>query len=88
MKILYTPTLIVPSLDPGIRARILEAAGPGAVLVEARQPERQRAEIAEAEILFGRVPPDIYLLARRLRSPTRPAGSDRPTARRGSTVDG
>ncbi|OGK78826.1 MAG: hypothetical protein A2X52_12060 [Candidatus Rokubacteria bacterium GWC2_70_16] len=67
MKILYTPTLIVPALGPGDRARILDAAGPGAVLVEARQPERQRAEIAEAEILFGRVPPDIYLLARRLR---------------------
>ena len=67
MKILYSPNLIVPSLDPGDRARILEAAGPGAVLVEAREPERQRAEIAEAEILFGRVPTEIYVLNRRLR---------------------
>ncbi len=67
MKILYTPTLIVPSLDPGARARILEAAGPGTVLVEAKEPERQRAEIVDADILFGRVLPDIYVLNRRLR---------------------
>ena len=67
MKILYTPNLIVPSLDAGARARILEAAGPGAYLVDARETERQRAEIAEAEILFGRVPTEIYVLNRRLR---------------------
>ena len=67
MKILYTPTLIVPSLDPGARARILEAASPGTALVEAKEPERQRAEIVDADILFGRVLPDIYVLNRRLR---------------------
>ncbi|MDP2627342.1 MAG: D-2-hydroxyacid dehydrogenase [Candidatus Rokubacteria bacterium] len=67
MKILYTPTLIVPSLDPGARARILEAAGPGTALVEAKEPERQRAEIVDADMLFGRVLPDIYVLNRRLR---------------------
>ncbi|MEK8036435.1 MAG: D-2-hydroxyacid dehydrogenase [candidate division NC10 bacterium] len=66
-KILYTPTLIVPSLDPGARARILEAAGPGTALVEAKEPERQRAEIVDADMLFGRVLPDIYVLNRRLR---------------------
>ncbi|HAM54313.1 MAG: hypothetical protein A2X51_04760 [Candidatus Rokubacteria bacterium GWC2_70_24] len=67
MKILYTPTLIVPSLDPGARARILEAAGPGTALVEAKELERQRAEIVDADMLFGRVLPDIYVLNRRLR---------------------
>src|SRR6266540_2153940 len=34
MRILYTPVLIVPSLAPADRARILEAAGPSAELVE------------------------------------------------------
>jgi phosphoglycerate dehydrogenase-like enzyme len=67
MKILFTPNLVVPALGAGDRARILDAAGPGAALVEARDPERQRAEIAEADTLFGRVPPEIYLLSRRLR---------------------
>ncbi|MEK7371712.1 MAG: D-2-hydroxyacid dehydrogenase [candidate division NC10 bacterium] len=67
MKILYTPNLIVPSLDAGARARILEAAGPGTALVEAKEPERQRAEIVDADMLFGRVLPDIYVLNRRLR---------------------
>ncbi|MBI5628387.1 MAG: hypothetical protein HY953_05665 [Candidatus Rokubacteria bacterium] len=93
-KILYTPTLIVPSLDPGARARILEAAGPGTVLVEAKVPERQRAEIVDADILFGRVLPDIYVLNRRLRyyqSITRraaprggPVASSPPSARTSS----
>ena len=36
MKILYVPSMIVPSLGDGDRARIGEAAGPGARLVEAR----------------------------------------------------
>src|SRR5215471_12658803 len=36
MKILYTPLMIVPSVDPTQRARILEAAGPGATFVVAK----------------------------------------------------
>ncbi len=67
MKILYTPHLIVPSLSAEERARILDAGGPGATLVEAKDPARQRAEIADADVLFGRVPPDIFALNRRLR---------------------
>jgi phosphoglycerate dehydrogenase-like enzyme len=67
VKILYTPNLIVPSLAPEARARIVEAAGAGAVLVEAREPERQRAEIADAQILFGRVAPDVFVHQRALR---------------------
>lgn len=67
MKILYTPTLIVPALGPGDRARILEAAGPGATLVETADPARQRAEIAGAEVLFGRVTPEVFADQRRLR---------------------
>jgi len=67
VKILDTPTLIVPSLDPGARARILEAASPGTALVEAKEPERQRAEIVDADMPFGRVLPDIYVLNHRLR---------------------
>jgi phosphoglycerate dehydrogenase-like enzyme len=67
MKILYTPLMIVPSLSAEQRAGILEAAGPGTVLVEAKEPARQRAEIVDTDILFGRVAPDIFVLNRRLR---------------------
>jgi phosphoglycerate dehydrogenase-like enzyme len=67
MRILYTPVLIVPSLAPAERARILEAAGPSADLVEAKDPARQRAEIVDADVLFGRVSPEIFALHRRLR---------------------
>ena len=67
MKILYTPLMIVPSLAAGQRAAILEAAGPGATLVEAKDGARQRAEIVDTDILFGRVTPDIFVLNRRLR---------------------
>jgi len=66
MKILYTPVIIVPSLSPDQRAAILDAAGPGATLVEAKEPARQRAEIADTDVLFGRVAPDIFALHRRL----------------------
>jgi phosphoglycerate dehydrogenase-like enzyme len=66
VKILYAPHLIVPSLGPAERARILEAAGPGAGLVEATDPARQRAEIADAEVLFGRVTPEVFAHQRRL----------------------
>jgi phosphoglycerate dehydrogenase-like enzyme len=67
MKILYAPNLIVPSLDEGARAQILEAAGPGAALVEAKDASRQRAEIVDADVLLGRVPNEIFVLNRRLR---------------------
>jgi phosphoglycerate dehydrogenase-like enzyme len=67
MKILYTPYLIVPALNADDQARILTAAGPGARLVEAREAARQRAEIVDADVLFGRVSPDLYAEARRLR---------------------
>jgi phosphoglycerate dehydrogenase-like enzyme len=67
MKILYTPVMIVPSLQPAERARILEAAGPGTALVDAKEPAAQRREIVDADVLFGRVAPDVYALNRRLR---------------------
>ena len=67
MKILYTPVMIVPSLEPGDRARILEAAGPGTALAEAKDAAAQRREIPDADVLFGRVAPDVYVLNRRLR---------------------
>jgi phosphoglycerate dehydrogenase-like enzyme len=67
VKILYTPLMIVPSIGEGDRARILDAAGPGARLVEAREPDRQRVEIADAEVLFGRVSADVYAHAKVLR---------------------
>jgi phosphoglycerate dehydrogenase-like enzyme len=67
MKILYTPVMIVPSLEPADRARILEAAGPGARLVDAKETAAQRHEIVDADVLFGRVAPDTYVLHRRLR---------------------
>ena len=67
MKILYTPVMIVPSLTDVQRGAILEAAGPGTVLVETKDRARQRAEIIDTDILFGRVPPDIFVLNKRLR---------------------
>jgi phosphoglycerate dehydrogenase-like enzyme len=67
MKIIYTPNLIVPSLSDEERARILKAAGPAASLVETKNAAAQREQIVDAEILFGRVPPDIFTLNRRLR---------------------
>jgi phosphoglycerate dehydrogenase-like enzyme len=67
LKILYTPTLSVPALGPGERDQVLEAAGPAARLVEASDPRQQRSEIADADVLFGRVAPEIFALNRRLR---------------------
>jgi D-2-hydroxyacid dehydrogenase (NADP+) len=67
MKILYTPLMIVPSLDPAQRAAILEAAGPDTTLVETKDAARQRAEIVDTDVLFGRVSNDTFLLSRRLR---------------------
>jgi phosphoglycerate dehydrogenase-like enzyme len=67
VKILYTPYLIVPTLSADDRACILTAAGPGARLVEAREPAHQRSEIVDADVLFGRVSPDTCAQARRLR---------------------
>jgi phosphoglycerate dehydrogenase-like enzyme len=67
VKILYTPLMIVPTLSPDDRARILEAAGPGSRLIEAPDAPRQRAEIPDTEALFGRVAPEIFVLAKRLR---------------------
>ena len=66
MKILYTPVMIVPSLEPAQRAAILEAAGPGTNLIETKDRARQRQEIVDADVLFGRVPNDIFLLHKRL----------------------
>ena len=40
MRILYTPTLSVPVLSAEQRTQILDAAGPGATLVEARDSAR------------------------------------------------
>ena len=66
MKIVYTPNLIVRELTPEQRKRIM-AAEPSAVIIEAKDAAKQRAEIPDADVLFGRVAPDIYPLAKRLR---------------------
>ena len=68
MKILYTPiSTLVAALTPDEHAQILAAAGKDAVLVEARTAERQREEIVDADVLFGRVTSEIFTEARRLR---------------------
>jgi phosphoglycerate dehydrogenase-like enzyme len=67
VKILYTPLLIVPALTSDDRARILEAAGTGATLVETKDPARQREEIVDTDVLFGRVTPEIYARNTKLR---------------------
>lgn len=67
-KIVFTPiSTLVPALTPEQGAQILAAAGKDSVLVEAKTAERQREEIVDADVLFGRVPPDVFALARRLR---------------------
>lgn len=66
MKILYTPNLIVRELTADQR-RLIAAAEPSARIVEARDAAQQRAEIVDADVLFGRVAPDIYPLATRLK---------------------
>jgi len=68
MKILYTPiSTLVASLTPEQDAEILAAAGRDSVLVVAKTPDRQREEIVDADVLFGRVSPEIFTAARRLR---------------------
>jgi phosphoglycerate dehydrogenase-like enzyme len=67
MKILYTPYMTVPTLAESDRERILQAAGPGASLVDAQIPERQKAELADADVLFGRISPEVFAVQRRLR---------------------
>src|SRR5215470_11337684 len=67
MKILYTPLMIVPSLQADQRAEILEGGGPATTLVEEKDPARQRAAIVDTDVLFGRVGPDVFALAKKLR---------------------
>jgi phosphoglycerate dehydrogenase-like enzyme len=68
MKILYTPiSTLVASLSAEDNAAILAAAGAGSVIVVAPTPDRQRAEIVDADVLFGRVSSEIFTAARRLR---------------------
>jgi phosphoglycerate dehydrogenase-like enzyme len=68
LKILFTPiSTLVPALTPEQSAQILAAAGTDSVLVEAKTPERQREEIVDADVLLGRVAPEICATARRLR---------------------
>src|SRR5207245_3760491 len=69
MKIIYTPiSTLVPSLTPEQDAEILAAAGPDSVLVVAKTPDRQREEIVDADVLFGRVSSEIFAEAGRLPS--------------------
>jgi phosphoglycerate dehydrogenase-like enzyme len=59
--------MIVPALDDTDRRNILEAAGPGSTLIEAKDPAVQRKEIGDTEALFGRVANDLFVTAKRLR---------------------
>ena len=67
MKILFVRNLIVRELEPAQRARILEAGGPGTTIVEAPEPAQQKAELADTDIIFGRVSSDLYPLAKQLK---------------------
>jgi len=67
MKILFVPNLIVSGLSEGDRANILQSAGPGARIVEAKDQATQRRELPDTDILFGRVHADLFSLAKRLR---------------------
>jgi phosphoglycerate dehydrogenase-like enzyme len=67
MKILFVPNLIVSGLSEADRANILQSAGPGARIVEAKDQATQRRELPDTDILFGRVHADLFSLAKRLR---------------------
>jgi phosphoglycerate dehydrogenase-like enzyme len=67
VKIMFVRNLIVRGLDDAQRNRILTAAGPGTVLVEAPDAARQKAELPDTDIIFGRVSPDLYPLAKQLK---------------------
>jgi len=67
MKILYTPNLIAPSITDQQRAQILAAAGPGSNIVDAKDEAKQRAEIADTDTVFGRVPNDVFVLGKKVR---------------------
>jgi len=67
MKILFVPNLIVAGLSETDRANIVQAAGPGARIVEAKDQATQRRELPDTDILFGRVHADLFGMAKRLR---------------------
>ena len=60
MKILFVPNLIVSALSEADRANILEAAGPGARIVQAKDSASQRRELPDTDIIFGRVHADNF----------------------------
>jgi len=66
VKILFAPNLIVSGLTEADRARILEAAGPGARIVEAKDKAAQRRELPDTDVIFGRAHPELFSLATRL----------------------
>ncbi|HYE91677.1 MAG TPA: hypothetical protein VEA38_11685 [Terriglobales bacterium] len=66
MKIVYTPNLIVRELTKDQRARIM-AAEPAARIVEAKDAATQRKELVDADVLFGRVAPDVYPVRTKLK---------------------
>ena len=59
VKILFAPNLIVSGLAEADRARILEAAGPGARIVEAKDKATQRRELPDTDVIFGRAHPEL-----------------------------
>ena len=84
MKILFAPTMILPALTANQRSRIDDAAGAGLTLVEAKDPARQREEIADAEILLGRVSPDVFNANRDYATTTPSAPASTRSSRRSS----
>jgi len=66
MKILFVPNLIVSGLGEADRAGILEAAGPGSRIIEAKDVATQRRELPDTDTIFGRVHANSFHLARRL----------------------
>lgn len=60
MNILFTPYMTLPGLSESDRARILAAAEPGSQLWESSNVSDQSTLIREADILFGRVSPEVF----------------------------
>lgn len=67
MKILFVPNLIVSGLSDADRVNILEAAGPDSRIVKAENSDGQRRELPDTDVIFGRVHPDNFSLAPKLR---------------------
>lgn len=67
MKILVIPNpAVLTGLSEDQRRRIREAAGPECQIRVARDPEEQMEHAADAQVVLGELPPEVFALAAQL----------------------